>query len=62
MMGFLNFFFSWSRPVDPVPRQEIERVKAEYGKKLRELQDAVAALQSEHDDGHGERQHDGRRR
>jgi hypothetical protein len=57
-MGFLNFFFSWSRPIDPLSRQEIERVKTEHGKKLRELQEAVDALRRQSDD----RQNDGTRR
>jgi hypothetical protein len=61
-MGFLNFSFRWSRPIDPVSLQEIERVKTDHGEKLRELQEAVDALRREHDDGHGERRGDGRRR
>lgn len=49
-MGFLNFFFSWNRPVDPLPRQEIQRVIDDHDRKLRELREAIEVLRDEHDD------------
>jgi sugar-specific transcriptional regulator TrmB len=48
-MGFLNFSFIWHRPVDPLPRQELERTLRDYDQKLRELKEAIDALRSEHD-------------
>jgi hypothetical protein len=48
-MRFLNFFFTWSRPVDPLPRREIERAIRDHDQKLKELQDAVNALRTDHD-------------
>jgi hypothetical protein len=50
MMRFLNFNFTWSRPVDPLPRREIERAIHDHDQKLRDLKEAVDALRSEHDE------------